>query len=161
MTFLAYSAAALIAFSGLVIGAFLALSAKEEMPTARKYFPWLQKALFLAMVAVFFNFFKVSPVIMVIIYALILFMIAKKQELGYYPLLAVVFFFLGQGTQSLFLISALIFLYGFPTGSLFAMQRKKATWQTIIRPLILKYGIFLILAIGLQFLYTIFILKTF
>jgi len=158
MTFLAYSAAALIAFSGIFAGAFLTFFTKEEMPTARKYFPWLQKALFLVMIAIFFNFFKVNGIIMLIAYILILFMIVKKQTLDYYPLLAIIFFLLGQGNESLFMISALIFIYGFPTGSLFATQ---ATWQATIKPVLLKYGIFLLLAIGLQALYSVFVLKTF
>ncbi|MCH7902728.1 hypothetical protein IIC68_03165 [archaeon] len=158
MTFLTYSAAAVIAFSGVFAGAFLTFFTKEEMPTARKYFPWLQKALFLAIIAILFDFFKVNGIIMLIAFILILFMIVKKQTMNSYPLLAIIFFLLGQGNESLFMISALIFIYGFPTGSLFAKQK---TWQATIKPVLLKYGIFLILAIGLQALYSVFVLKTF
>jgi hypothetical protein len=158
MTFLEYSASAIIAFLGIFIGAFLTFFTKEEMPTARKYFPWLQKALFLAMIAIFFNFFKVQGLIVILTFLLILFVIVKKQTVNYYPFLAILFFLLGQANQSLFMISALIFIYGFPTGSLFSQQK---TWQATIKPVLMKYGIFLILTIGLQIIYSIFILKIF
>ena len=160
MTFITYLLAALVAFSGVIIGAVLALNTREEMPTARKYFPLLQKVLFVAIISVFLNFFKFGLVIKLLIYALVIFSILRKPALNSYVILAVIFFLLGQGQQSLFLVSIFIFLYGFPTGSLFIIRNKRMEWLEAVKKVTLKYGIFLVIAIALQFLYSVFVLKT-
>jgi len=160
MTFLTYSLAAIIAFSGLIVGSILALRTKEEMPTAKKYFPLLQKILYVAIIAVFLNHFKVGIIIKVIIYAIVIFAILRAKVLNSYFIIAVFFFFLGQSEKSLFMISLLVFLYGFPTGSLLVIYSKKMKWPEAVKKIILKHGIFLVVAIGLQFLYATFVLKT-
>lgn len=161
MSFLIYSISALIAFSGVVAGAILAFNTKEEMPTAKKYLPLLQKILLIAIVAVFLNHFKMGIIIKVIIYALVIFAIYKKQILNFYPIIAVLFFFIGQGSQNLFLISTLVFIYGFPTGSLYLIQNKRMKWPELVRKVSIKYGVFLVIAVLLQLLYSVFVLKTF
>jgi len=161
MSFLIYLISAVIAFSGVIAGAILAFNTKEEMPTAKKYFPLLQKILLIAMVAVLLNYFNISVVIKVIIYALVIFAVSKKQMLNFYPVIAVLFFSLGQSSQSLFLISTLVFIYGFPTGSLYVIRNKKMKWLELVRKVSVKHGIFLLAAILLQLLYSVFVLKKF
>ena len=161
MSLLAYSLSAVVAFLGLFVGAFLARATKEEMPTATRYFPWLQKILFLIMVAVFFQHFKVSIIIRFVIYAVLLFSLLRKETINFYIVLAVFFFMLGQANQSMFTVATLIFLYGFPTGSLLVAKGKKLSRQKVIKKILKQYGLFLIISIGLQVLYSIFVLKSF
>lgn len=161
MTFLAYLLSAVLAFSGVIVGTLLAINTKEEMPTAKKYLPWMQKILFIAIIAAFLNYFKFGIIIKLVIYAIVIFTVLKSKTLSNYVFLAVIFFLLGQRSESLFIISTLVFLYGFPTGSLFVISNKKAAWLELVKKVMLKYGIFLIVSIGLQLLYSIFILKKF
>lgn len=161
MSFLQYVIAAVIAFSGVIAGAVLALLTKEEMPTAKKYLPLLQKVLLISTVVVFLNYFKIGLIIKIVVYALLIFTVLRAKTLNFYPVLAVLFFLLGQSSQSLFLISLMVFLYGFPTGSMYVINNKIRKWQQLVKPIALTYGIFLILAIVLQFLYSIFVLKQF
>ena len=161
MSFLQYVIAAVIAFSGVIAGAVLALLTKEEMPTAKKYFPLLQKVLIISTVVVFLNYFKIGLIIKIVVYALLIFTVLRAKTLNFYPVLAVLFFLLGQSSQSLFLISIMVFLYGFPTGSMYVINNKIRKWQALVKPIALTYGIFLIVAITLQFLYSVFVLKQF
>mgnify|MGYP001246428768 CR=1 FL=1 len=160
MTFLTYLLATVVAFSGVIAGSMLALNTKEEMPTAKKYFPLLQKVLFIAVIAALLNHFKLAIIVKVIVYLLVLFIILRKKQYNFYPFIAVIFFLLGQSQQSLFTISILMFLFGFPTGSLFVIYNKKMKWFETVKRVTLKYGIFLVIAIALQLLYSLFVLKT-
>jgi hypothetical protein len=161
MSLLQYSIAAVIAFSGVVIGAILAFNTKEEMPTAKKYLPLLQSIIFVTIVAVLLNYFKLNIAVRVLVYAAVIFVLLRRQRLNLYPVLAATFFLLGQSSQSLFMVSALIFLYGFPAGSLYFMHNKRMKWLELVRKVSVKYGIFLVAAILLQLLYSVLALKKF
>jgi len=160
MSFLLYSIAAIIAFSGLLAGVFLALHTKEEMPTAKRYFPWAQRILILIMVALFFDHFKVMLFFKIAIYALIVFSIVRKPVLNYYPFIALLFFFLGQSNESLLAIATVVFLYGFPTGSLFVINHKMKPLDLYTKT-ILRYGLFLVISLLAQLLYSVFVIKQF
>ena len=161
MDFLAYSLSAIVAFSGLFVGAFLARSAKSEMPTASRYLPWLQKILVIAVAALFFSHFRVNTALKLIVYAAIIVFLLRAQ-INFYPFLAVVFFMLGQSPGSLFSVSALVFLCGFPAGSMFIIgTRKRMGRYTVAKALLRKHGIFLLIAIGLQFFYSLLIFRSF
>ncbi|MBI2664926.1 hypothetical protein HYX10_06325 [Candidatus Woesearchaeota archaeon] len=161
MTLLAYSLAALIAFSGVIAGIVLAFRTKEEMSAGRKYFPWLQKILFMAAVAVLLNHFNLGMAVRAVVYGVVIVAVLKKQVLNFYPLLAAMFFLLGQSAESLFMISAIVFIYGFPTGSLFVISSGRIKLFAAVKAAVFRHGSFLAIALVLQLLYSVFVLKTF
>ncbi|MBS3133209.1 hypothetical protein J4470_03725 [Candidatus Woesearchaeota archaeon] len=160
MSFLIYSLSAVIAFSGVIAGAVLALNTREEMPTASKYLPLMQSIIFATSVAVFLNYFKLNIAVRILVYAAVIFVLLKKQRLNFYPALAALFFSLGQSSQGLFTISALVFLYGLPAGSLCVIHNKRMKWPEAVWKVSKKHGAFLLAAILLQLLYAVFVLKT-
>src|SRR3989338_524612 len=124
MTLVQYVLAVLVAFSGVLVGAFLACFAKEEMPTARKYFPLIGAVLFAVVVAFVLNHFSVSLPLRLVAYAVLFpFLLFWKFDL--YPFFAVFFFLLAHSPQGLFAVSALVFLYGFPAGSMFVVRKNE------------------------------------
>lgn len=159
MIFLQYTLAAIIAFSGLFVGAYLARATKEEMPTASRYLPWMQKILVIAIVAFFLNILPVNLIIKVLIYALLIVSLLKTPLTNMYFLIGFIFFMLAN-SDHLFTISTLVFLYGFPTGSLFIINKKLKRFE-VIKEVFLKYWLFLVISIGLQLAYSFFILKSF
>ena len=118
MTLVQYVLAVLVAFSGVLVGAFLACFAKEEMPTARKYFPLIGAVLF----AVF----------------------------------AVFFFLLAHSPQGLFAVSALVFLYGFPAGSMFVVRKNEFRPVRAVLIAAKRYSYFAALAVVLEVVYVVF-----
>ncbi len=150
MDLLPYSLSALVAFSGVPVGAFLAMAAREEMPTGRKYFPILQKVLLMAITAVLLRHFNAFLLVKVAAYAALLFVISRKTMFNFYPFLAVAFFVLGQESRGLFAISLLVFIYGFPAGSLYVLRSgRKGMFRTLGKAS-LRYVVFPAAALILQ-----------
>lgn len=154
MTLVQYLIAVFVAFSGVLVGAFLACSAREEMPTARKYFPLIQAVLFAAVAAFALDYFSVSLLLRIAAYvALFPFLLFWKFD--FYPFLAVFFFLLAHSSQSLFAVSVLVFLYGFPAGSLFVVRKNE--WR-IVRAILMvgrRYSYFVFVAVALEALYLV------
>ncbi len=156
MNLLPYSLSALVAFSGVLVGAFLAMTAREEMPAGRKYFPLLQKVLLMAIAAVLLSHFGASLAVKIAAYAAVLFAISRKAMLNFYPLLAAAFFILGQGSRELFIISVLVFLYGFPTGSMYVIRNRRMGLLKTLGKAGLRYAVFPAAAISLNLFYALF-----
>ncbi len=152
MNFLQYALAAVIAFSGLIVGVFLARFTKEEMPTGSRYFPLLQKIIFMAIAVVLLSTFNIALPIKAAIYAIIVILLLRFYSTSFYPLLGVAFFLLGQQSATLFEAAVLVFLYGFPVGSLSASGKKINTLETL-KKVVVQHSLFLIVAIGLQLVY--------
>lgn len=155
MELLQYSLSALVAFLGVPIGAFLALTAKEEMHTGRKYFPWLQKILIIAVVALLLSHFNALLIAKAVVYAVLLFFLLRRQVFNFYPLLAVPFFLLGKNSSELFSISVLVFLYGFPTGSMYVLKNKRSGLPETLGRASLRYVAFPAAAVLFQLIYTL------
>jgi len=152
MAFLNYVLVAIIAAIGLICGYFIAKIAKEELKEGRKYFIFLKRIL-LALILFFLLLgFEVYILLSLIVSVLFLFFILYffknivKKNVLIYLILALVFFF-SVKTKFFLIISSLIFIYGFPTGSLMFYQKKKE--MALARPLI----VFLIIAILLYLIF--------
>lgn len=144
---LTYSLTALITFSGLFIGKALAHFAAEEMVAGRKYFLLMHKIIFVVIVALLINALNLNPFFRAVIYLVLLaalFFLRMIRSEIIYPLLGLIFFF-GSKTELFMAISSLIFIYGFPTGSLLAKKHN-------ILKMFLYHLPFLIVALALFFL---------
>ncbi|MCP3682492.1 MAG: hypothetical protein GY861_07355 [bacterium] len=148
---LSFILASFIAFLGLIAGTIIAIFTQEELPTGRKYFFLLQKLILAAIAVLFVNVFDIHIALKVILYAIIIGLLAvgvpKSQFL--YPALGIILFFASK--SSLFTIEALlIFLYGFPTGSL--LFKKKGNKILGVLKIALQHISFVIIAIALYVL---------
>jgi len=156
MNLLPYSLSALVAFSGVIVGVVLALFAKEEMPTGKKYFPLIQKVLLIAIFALLLNHFKALLIVKLVAYSALIFVLSRRMMFNLYPLFAVAFFLLGQGSRELFTISTLVFLYGFPTGSMYVVRNRRMGLLKTLGKVSLRYAVFPVAAVVLQLLYQLF-----
>ncbi len=122
-------------------GYFLGKATKEELKAGKKYFTGMQHVLFIAIAAVFlyagkWNFYVVVAGLAVV-FAYLVFRQVRNPFLS--EALFGIAFSLAVNAEIIFLISALVFLYGLPTGSIFATQRK-GLWKSIGAGLL--FGIF-------------------
>jgi hypothetical protein len=153
MQLLNYSLISLISFLGLLVGMILAFTAKEELEPGKKYFQLLQKLTLLLIVIFLLNFFNINIYLRIIIYILFIFLMTlniKSQII--YPVLGVVFFLSLRDINLFTTNSILIFLYGFPTGSLFAKKFIKKRKLFVFKRITLNYFWFVLIAIGLKLL---------
>ena len=154
-----YSLSAITAFSGIIAGIILAFLTKEEMRVAERYMVRFQQALLLAITGSLIYVLKPPLFPGIAVFAVISIAVLLKPSLNYFPLLAFVFFLSAQDPLNLFTVSALIFLYGFPVGSLLFIKNKETSLPGLIKKAVFRYGIFVVLCIGFQLLYRVFILK--
>jgi len=146
-----YSLISLISFSGLLIGMLLAFTAKEELEPGKKYFLLLQKLTLLLVLIFLLNFFNINLYLRITTYILFILLMAiniKSQII--YPALAVVFFLSLKDINLFITNSILIFLYGFPTGSLFAKKLIKKRKLFVLKNIFLNYFWFVAIAIALK-----------
>ena len=151
MQLLNYSLISIISFSGLLIGMLLAFTAKEELKPGKKYFLLLQKLTLLLILIFLVNFFNVILYLRIIIYILfILLMTFNIKSQVIYPALAAVFFLSSKNPELFITNSILIFLYGFPTGSLFAKKLIKKKKSFVFKKILLTHFWFILIAIVLK-----------
>jgi len=144
MEILNYALLALIAGLGLLSGRILAWLAKEEIKPGKKYFLILQKFLF-CLTAFLLMYFNRTNVHYAWIGVLVLFVyLSWFKKISSYAMSAVLGagIYLASLTDNLVLISGIIFLHGFPAGTL--IRNKKE--------IILNIAVFLAVSIGLFFL---------
>jgi len=141
MDFINYSLTNIIVFFGLIIGIILAYIAKEELKDGKKYFILLQNIL-LAIIFFFCLFFYKTNLILTIAISLAVFFslyfylnTEKRQRIRYidYGLLGIFFYYASKNLNLFLLQSALIFIYGFPTGSLLINIKKKNFLEIILK----------------------------
>ena len=136
-----YLLIAVVAALGLVLGRVLAWMAKEEIKPGKKYFLILQKALF-CLAIVLLMYFNRTNIHYTWIGALIIFVyLSWFKKIPSYSISVVLGFgvYLASLTDNFLLISAVIFLHGFPAGSLIKSKKEMA----------LNIAVFLAVAIGL------------
>ena len=153
MQLLNYSLISLISFLGLLVGILLAFSAKEELKPGKKYFMWMQKIILLLILIFLLNFFNMALYLKVIIYTLFIFLMAiniKSQII--YLVLGIIFFISSKNPELFIINSVLIFLYGFPSGSLFAKKIIKKKKSFIFKRAVLEYFWFILIAVVLKLL---------
>ena len=151
MNFLSYLAVSIVSFLGLAVGVILARVSPEEMPTGRKFFPLLERAVLVAIAAIFINLFVESIYVRVPLYLLAIILLSFRLEPNIvYPLLAFPFFLSSIYLNAFTAISALIFVYGLPAGSLYAVKGNIAAAKFVLSKLtfvLLAVAIYLILAV--------------
>jgi len=135
MEFISYFSILVISYLGLGAGIALALVAKEEIEPGKKYFKILQNYLVAAIVLITIYFLELPwlPWIFFIGITVLIFKFNNKRKKSFliYLLLAVIFWMSVQKYSSfridvLFpIVSSLIFLLGFPTGTLLINIKKK------------------------------------
>ncbi len=113
-----FAAAVVISYLGLLSGFFLASMTREELPTARKYFPWMEKLIILAGAAFVMDFFSANIVARVVVYIVILlfFIYGYNLKLVYAAFGAVVAA-VSKDSNTLLVVAALVFLFGLLSGS--------------------------------------------
>ena len=148
---LSYIILLIIIFFGLFIGLLIGYMAKEELKPGKKYFDILKHALFIAILVVFFV--KNPSVVFIIFIAVlvIIFSFSRKWETLYYYALAVIFF-LSWHYNGFALLAPLIFLYGFPIGSIYLYNHIKKKKKQVILGLLKQYVGFLVVGIILGLL---------
>src|SRR3989344_8721789 len=140
----------LIVFSGLIFGAILALIAKEELKPGKRYFRIFQNILFaiIAAITIYFayivNIFLAMSVLGISLY--VLFSGSRFADIMMYSKFAFIFYFT-RNTEFFILLSSLIFLYGFPAGTLFADSLKEKSKIKTIAKTAVRYSIFLTITI--------------
>ena len=153
MQLLNYSLISLISFLGLLVGIILAFTAKEELKPGKKYFMLMQKITLLIILIFLLNFFNINLYLRITIYVLFILLMAiniKSQII--YPVLGIVFFISSKNPELFIINSILIFLYGFPTGSLFAKKIIKKKKSFVFKRVILTYFWFVLIAVVLKLL---------
>ncbi len=154
MQLLNYSLVSIISFSGLLVGMILAFTAKEELEPGKKYFLLLQKLTLLLILIFLLNFFNINLYLRITIYILFIFLMTiniKSQII--YPALGVVFFLSSRDINLFVINSILIFLYGFPTGSLFAKKLIKKKKSCVLKNIFLNYFWFVPVSIILKLIF--------
>lgn len=140
-----------LAFLGLYAGLIIAYFCKEELKPGTSYLNWLRHLIFVTILIIFFV--KNPSWLFVIIVAaiIILFSLSKNRETLYYYALAVIFF-LSWRYNGFTMIAPLIFLYGFPLGSMHLYYHIKEKKKQVALKLFYRYVGFLINGIVLGLL---------
>jgi hypothetical protein len=131
----------LTVFLGLVAGVILAFIAKEELPTAKKHFIFLRDilvTLIMLFLLYFYDLNKIIIMIVTILTFLTLINLKLEKDNILYLILSIVLM-LTYKDKTFFLIeSILVFLYGFPAGTLFAMKHMKNI-KELIKTFLTRY----------------------
>ena len=130
-----YFLAAIVSFSGLLLGMLLAKLAPEEQKPGTKYFVFLKKLLFFLIISFFLFFYNNGMAFLLILLLLLTlfllfngkFDLIKFLEKYYlaYLILGFIFFYSSKITNLFIIESVLIFLYGIPAASLAFNVKKK------------------------------------
>ena len=140
MQFLQFAAAAVISYLGLPAGFFLGSVTTEELPTASKYFPMLQRAIILVIAVVMANYFGYPILIRLLVYAVVIAAaLASVDFRFFYPIFGILLFGVAANENFLLFTSLLIFLFGLVSGSQYfamAVKRKSQTMAAARRLLL-------------------------
>ncbi|MBN2422651.1 hypothetical protein JXB41_05460 [Candidatus Woesearchaeota archaeon] len=160
MEFLRYVLLLLLGFSGLIIGIILTYFTKEELPTGEKYFKILQSFLVIVILFTFFYYLNLDLYLTLLLFILSIIILKiivlkfniKNPSKIIYILFGFVFYLSGK-TQGVNIAVSLIFLYGFPTGSLVGKEiiDKKIKKMDIIWRVAKEYIGYLIIGLILYF----------
>lgn len=118
----------LFSLTGIFFGLILSFIAPEELSPGRKYFIFLRRSLFvLAVLLILFMFHKqlylISAFLVLSAVLLVLDVTIKKHFVSFLPyLLFLPVFFLNTKPPFHLVLATLIFLYGFPLGTLLRVK---------------------------------------
>lgn len=154
MDLMNYALASVFVYLGLFVGFILALIAKEELEAGKGYFIFLRDLIFSLIIFFLLYFNNIQIWLSILVAALILFFLVKSKisPVITYLFLAFVFNSAFRGLLKSFIIeSSLIFIYGIPIGTLLTYRLKNKKLKSI-KEIMIKYGIFVPITIGLFFL---------
>lgn len=140
---LIYLVILVLAFLGLYVGLFVSYFCKEELKPGLNYLNWLRHLIFIAILIIFFVKNPSWLFVILISVIIIIFSLSKNRETLYYYALAIVFF-LSWRYNGFAMIAPLIFLYGFPLGSMHLYYNIKEKKKQVILKLFYRYVGFLI-----------------
>jgi len=148
---LTYFGTLFIVFLGVYAGVFLAFIAPEELKAGRRYFRGLMHAIAGFIVGLLIHAYFLNIYIAIMMGALTvttLYLLPDRNlvnQLVYFAFgLAYLF---STKTETLFLlVSALIFLYGMPLGSIYVENNQKSK-ATILSDVFLAYATFIVVAL--------------
>ena len=148
---LTYLILLVLVFLGLFLGLLIGYVTKEELKPGKKYFNILRHVLFIAILIVFFV--KNPSIIFFIFIAalIIIFSFSKHREALYSYALAVIFF-ISWRFNGFALLAPLVFLYGFPVGSIYLCNHLKQKKKKVILGMLEQYVGFLITGVLLGLL---------
>jgi hypothetical protein len=139
--------ASLVAGSGIICGAILAKIAKEEIKPGIRYFTLIKNILFAGIILITsFYYFGINPLISGIVLVPIALLHIKKFQPALIYITFAVIYILSIKNESLYLlISSLIFIAGFPIGTLaYGIKKRKFRLLDILIPYLLFILIILI-----------------
>ena len=149
---LTYICTLVFSFLGVYVGALLAYIAPDELKPGRMYFRALMNAI-LVLIPLFILYAYNANIFVLILLGAVasvfLYFTSETSPVNQIAYFAMgIAFFFGTRTVDLFIIvSALIFLYGLPLGSLYVSRRLKKSRKTVFTDMLLNFGLFVILAL--------------
>ena len=152
MSPLQFAAAAIISYLGLLAGFFLASVTKEELPTARKYFPWLQRLVIITIIVVMMDFLNVNTGLKITTYGLLLLIMAVGLNLQFfYAAFGVLLFAVSKDSNMLLVVSSMVFLFGLLSGSVHfdSKVRRKSSMLNDAGKLLISNASFIVVALVL------------
>ena len=119
--------ASLLVGSGILLGAVLAIIAKEELKPGMKYFLLIKNIIYPAIILIAsFYYFDINFIISVLLLIFIPIIFIKKFQLSLiYISFAIIYMLSGINSSLFLLISSLIFFAGFPIASIAVSDLKK------------------------------------
>ncbi len=152
MSPLQFAATAIISYLGLLAGFFLASVTKEELPTARKYFPLLQRLAIIAIAAVVMDFLNFNTGLKLAAYVLLLLVIAVGLNLQFfYAAFGVLLSAVSKDMNMLLVVSSIVFLFGLLSGGIYfdSTVRRKSSMQNEAGKLLISNASYIVVAVVL------------
>ena len=133
MQFLQFAAAAIISYLGLLAGFLLGSATTEELATATKYFPMLQRVIILAIAVVIANYFGLALALRLLIcaVAIVLTLLGMNTRL-FYAVFGLALLAVAQSVNFLLITAALIFIFGIVSGSEYFATTVKRKSQIMV-----------------------------
>ena len=149
---LTYVLTLICVFLGVYVGALLAFIAPEELKPGRNYFRAFENTLLVFIILILLYAYGAHLAVLILLgIALSIFLYYTTSTILVnqvaYLLLGIVFYFSLKTTDLFITISAMIFLYGLPLGSLYVAQVTKKSKKTILTDLLLNFGFFVVVAL--------------
>ncbi|MBW3011766.1 hypothetical protein KY311_01135 [Candidatus Woesearchaeota archaeon] len=148
MAFVTYLLLSMAAFAGLVCGIFLAYSNIGELRLGKKYFSAMQKVLLALIIITIMHMYGAftSVIFSVVSIAAAVLPFFNKKQISLpimYPLLGMVFYLSSASTNHLISITALIFLFGIPSGTLLKIDKNGSLIKRFPEEVFYSLGFFM------------------
>lgn len=141
MQLLQFAATVLLSFMGMPAGYFLASITKEELPTAKKYFPFLTALVFVAAIALSANYYNLKIAVKAALYIIATLAFAVKANSAVlYFILGVIIGFASRSAEAVMVLSSLVFLFGLLAGS--TSFRKRLEFRELL-PILAKNSVYI------------------